>query len=67
MYHCDQQCYDYSNGHICKHIHRVHSIRLSLLADGDSEQCTTNGFSSDTSDNDPLEFAESVRKATGKC
>ena len=26
MYHCDPTCYDYSNGHICKHIHRIHTV-----------------------------------------
>ena len=25
MYACDKACYDYHNGHVCKHIHRVHS------------------------------------------
>ena len=25
MYTCDQACYDYNNGHICRHIHRIHS------------------------------------------
>ena len=27
MYICDERCYDYGNGHICKHIHRVHSLQ----------------------------------------
>lgn len=27
MYMCDDRCYDYGNGHICKHIHRVHSLQ----------------------------------------
>ncbi len=26
MYSCDSKCYDYSNNHMCKHIHRVHSL-----------------------------------------
>ena len=26
MYRCDSRCYSYNNGHICKHIHRVHSL-----------------------------------------
>ena len=26
MYRCDSKCYSYNNGHICKHIHRVHSL-----------------------------------------
>ena len=28
MYTCDKGCYDYNNGHVCKHIHRVHSINV---------------------------------------
>lgn len=65
MYHCDHQCYDYSNGHICKHIHRVHSMRLSSQAD-DSDSTPVIELTSETeSDCDPLEFAESIGKATG--
>ena len=26
QYRCDSSCYDYTNGHICKHLHRVHSM-----------------------------------------
>ena len=26
MYICDSKCYDYTNDHVCKHIHRVHSL-----------------------------------------
>jgi hypothetical protein len=26
MYKCDSTCYDFNNGHLCKHIHRVHSL-----------------------------------------
>ena len=26
MYECS--CYDFSNGHLCKHVHRVHSLNL---------------------------------------
>lgn len=26
MYRCDSKCYSFNNGHICKHIHRVHSL-----------------------------------------
>lgn len=28
MYTCDKGCYDYNNGHMCKHIHRVHSMNV---------------------------------------
>ena len=26
MYKCGSTCYNFNNGHICKHIHRVHSL-----------------------------------------
>ena len=26
MYTCDKKCYDFNNEHICKHIHKVHSL-----------------------------------------
>ena len=28
MYKCDTTCYDFNNAHICKHIHRVHSLEI---------------------------------------
>ena len=28
LYKCDSLCYDYANGHICKHLHRVHSMTV---------------------------------------
>lgn len=28
IYACDKTCFDYNNGHICKHIHRVHSMNV---------------------------------------
>ena len=37
MYECDQLCYDYTNGHLCKHIHRVDSIRLLETNDLDKD------------------------------
>ena len=33
MYTCDQYCYDFKSGHICKHIHRIHSLQESLKHD----------------------------------
>ena len=30
MYECDDRCFDYNNGHICKHVHRVHSLSQCL-------------------------------------
>ena len=26
MYKCDSRCYNYNNGHICKHIHCIHAF-----------------------------------------
>ena len=26
MYTCDKKCYNFNNEHICKHIHKVHSL-----------------------------------------
>ena len=30
MYTCDKKCYDFNNGHICKHIHKVHSLVVKI-------------------------------------
>ena len=49
MYSCDHQCYDYSNGHICKHMHRDHSI---WLQSNDIE----NSEHSNEETHDPLEI-----------
>jgi len=35
MYKCDEQCYDYGNGHICKHIHCVHQSFIFPADDDD--------------------------------
>ena len=31
MYKCDPLCFDFNNGHLCKHIHRVHSLHSQLV------------------------------------
>ena len=59
MYSCSRQCYDYSNGHICKHIHRVHSLNVTTQL-SESQPESTHYFV-DEMDNDPLSFVESVR------
>ena len=65
MYTCDDYCYDYTNGHLCKHIHRVHSLRMKSEANNDTCQyATSNNYPENESDSDvddPLEFAENVR------
>ena len=27
LYKCDPLCYDYVNGHLCKHLHRIHTLQ----------------------------------------
>ncbi len=70
MYQCDQ-CYDYSNGHICKHIHRVHSIRSHPLFTNSTEDVSHDcqgipeaefSSGSEESEIEPLEYAESIKK-----
>ena len=42
MYKCDSKCYTFNNGHICKHIHRVHSIlQKKQLHDQQAESTET--------------------------
>ena len=48
MYECDSRCFDYTNGHICKHIHRVHS----LTRESEHENALTDTHLAD----DPLYF-----------
>ena len=63
MYTCDKACYDFNNGHICKHIHRVHSITQASTT---AIEHTNNQPSSeemrleDSYELDPLEYAESI-------
>lgn len=58
MYSCDSKCYDYNNGHVCKHIHRVHSVLCqsnkpeTLIIDVDNDMNDSLG--------DNISYAESV-------
>ena len=66
MYKCGSSCYDYNNGHICKHIHRVHS----LMNGHSASSCSTTGGTTNnqqldsseypTEDCDTLTYTESV-------
>ena len=56
MYACDQACYDYHNGHICKHIHRVHSLIVHLQGKGQITDITeSTDLSSPLSHDDALQ------------
>ena len=63
MYTCDKACYDFNNGHICKHIHCVHSLTQTSTT---TIEHTINQASSeelhleDSYDFDPLQYAESI-------
>ena len=52
MYNCDSTCYDFNNGHICKHIHRVHSLEYGSQSTPDEVQ--------DLNSDIDLSYAESV-------
>ena len=53
---CDN-CYDYDNGYLCKHIHRVHSLVMKGAQEHKNNECTITS----NSDLDmELTFAESV-------
>ena len=64
MYKCDKLCYDYANGHLCKHIHFAHTTR-KLEADCHPQFAaatdSANSLSDVESDLDTLEFAEHLR------
>lgn len=64
MYTCDKHCYDNTNGHLCKHIHRAHSLWLEASEPNyqcHQSTCLGSGFESVSDTDDPLEFAENVR------
>ena len=55
MYICDSKCYDYTNDHVCKHIHRVHSLfHQSLPRSPTAPEIDING------PDDNISYAESV-------
>ena len=62
MYTCDKACYDFNNGHICKHIHRVHSItQTSTTTEHTNNQPSSEELHlEDSCELDPLEYAESI-------
>ena len=57
MYECDDSCYDYNNGHICKHIHRVQSLQSGGTTVEPSEAVRNQSGDEDI---DPLEYAGSI-------
>ena len=64
MYKCSSSCYDFNNRHICKHIHRVHSLANSISASSTGADGANNLQSTPleniTDDFDTLSYADSV-------
>ena len=61
MYKC--QCYDFKNGHLCKHIHRVHSMKdCERQTKPEEHECRLDsmGDECNMSDVESLEYADSV-------
>ena len=62
MYKC--QCYDFKNGHLCKHIHCVHSMKKDDERQTKREEyeCRLDamGDERNMSDVEPVEYADSV-------
>lgn len=50
MYECDSRCFNFTNSHICKHIHRVHSLTREKSAQ-DSEAGVSGSAQVDSDDN----------------
>ena len=46
----DPLCYDFNNGHLCKHIHRVHSIIQSKTQKPDNDGADSHAISALTGD-----------------
>ena len=63
MYKCDPLCYDFQNGHLCKHVHCVHSQHTILNAQATNKESSGSGCSQlqsdDESDVDTVSYAES--------
>ena len=47
LYKCDPLCYDYVNGHLCKHLHSIHSLQ-SKSNDHDEAMDTTCSYADDS-------------------
>ena len=60
MYTCDSRCYDYTNGHMCKHIHRVHSLVHQNLPKAAPPSEPEFNCHDDQADEDNISYAESV-------
>ena len=63
MYACDEFCYDYTNGHMCKHIH---SVVHKSGSEGNNQLPNTCDAENDSASDldDPLEFAEHIRDSS---
>ena len=61
MYKCDGTCYDFNNGHLCKHIHQVHSLEyVNQPVPAVPDELQYDGLFEDLSPEIDLSYAESV-------
>ena len=60
MHKCDDKCYHFNNGYICKHIHWVHSLsHIQQLGNPQTESIVTEGYPVTDNEN----YQESVDNA----
>ncbi len=63
MYTCVPQCYAYTNGHICKHIHKVHSLSIAKQGTTPSSVKQPDPMYNDSmSEEDPFAYAEATEE-----
>jgi len=64
MYKCDPLCYDFQNGHLCKHVHCVHVLNIPNAQASSTSTRESSGsiclqLENDESDMDTVSYAES--------
>lgn len=47
LYKCDSLCYDYMNGNICKHLHRIHSLQCVSITEENVTESMDISFDND--------------------
>ena len=47
LYKCDPLCYDYMNGNICKHLHRIHSLQCVSKTEESATESMDISFDND--------------------
>ena len=66
QYRCDSSCYDYTNGHICKHLHRVHSMKIATEISTVADTDTSTSVDDTLSDSTPQSASYHLPQNSGK-